>query len=86
VSNALFQTKNNCGEKLHVILHYWRFFLDSSAEWTMGSVSTKKEQKSFFLNVARNATRELILSPLIQSKIHVTNNGKNGRGCQNDNR
>jgi len=44
----------------------------------MGSVSTKREQKSFFYNVARNATMELILSPLIaliQSKIHVMNNG-----------
>jgi len=56
-------------------------FFNSSAEWTMGSVSTKREQKSFFYNVARNATMGLILShliSLIQSKIHVTNNGKMG--------
>jgi len=75
VSNALFQTKNNCGEKLHVILHYWRFFrLISRVE---NGVSFNKERaEKFFLNVARNATTEVILSPLIQSKIHVTNNGK----------
>lgn len=42
-------------------------------------VSFNKERaEKFFLNVAWNATTELILSPLIaliQSKIHVMNNG-----------
>ena len=45
------------------------------------SFNKERAEKFFFYNVARNATMGLILShliSLIQSKIHVTNNGKMG--------